>query len=146
MGISYWRGMHATTVTGLFDICLIHNSLFFMCRHSFDHCKGVEMACTHSRQPAVFPVSRIAVGFSDHPSNDRIIFRLGLGRIPFSSLHPAGMDACQGPKNRKRATLFRRNRGDCGKSWLSFLCSNGRYSYCTGRMIMKENELPEFHS
>ena len=57
------------------------------------------MACTHGRQSVDFPVSRIAAGFPDHPGNDRIIFRLDLGRIPFSALHPAGMDACQGQEN-----------------------------------------------
>ena len=117
-----------------------------MLRHFTGHCKTVEMAGSHGRQHAVFPVPGIAAGIHDHPGNDRIIFRLVLGRIPFPLVHPAGMDACQGPENGKRAALFRRDRGDCGKSWLSFLCGNVRLCHCAGRMIMKGNELPEFHS
>ena len=104
------------------------------------------MACTHDRQPAVFPVSRITAGMPDHPGDDRIIFRVVLGRIPFSLVHPADLDACQGPENGKRAALFRGDRGDCGKSGLSFLCGNVRLCRCAGRMIMKGNELPEFYS
>ena len=107
------------------------------------------MACTHGRQPVVFPVSRIAAGFPDHPGNDRIIFRLDLGRIPFSALHSAGMYDYQGQENGKPAVLFRSDRSGRCQSGLSFLCSNGRYSHCAGRVIMNlinKSTLPPVNS